>query len=379
MNDRMIIPEKELNYIETLYLNCDLHDFAKHDDHAPNFAYFNMLSWLSDTLLSNAECLGEAKGRTWYKLPNYRLGIMEYDKAKIANQPNCVIQYEQKHLFDLDHDLTGLDLPFDGDLSLYKIKRIDITKIAKLSEDYTTDYGYISPYRTQNRVDSTVYLGSRKGGNVFRMYNKTKELLTDTPEHPINHEKINLMSEYFGDIENLFTFELELKRVYLKETLGIDNLSQLDLVYKAYRNIVGQIRFYRDSDRNKRFLRQGNRDRIPSRRLTEFIEYRRVKKKDYRPSFDYLIERIKRQSDHYMDSMGLEKSDENYMKIINALISERVDTSGKDMVISYEDTADSLGREAMAEKHERLRAVGNPTLETEARRAFGKVRATERS
>ncbi len=185
-------------------------------------------------------------------------------------------------MFTLDHDLTALDLPFGTDRTKYHIKRIDITKIAKHDEDYTKNYGYLSPYRTQDIVNGTIYLGNRKNGNVFRMYDKTKELMTDTKDHPIDYKKIELLSSYFGSIENLYTYELELHRSQLKGTLGIETLADLPKVYAANKNIVGKIRFYRDNDRNKRLIRNNHRDRVSCRRLTDFVEYKRIAKKKYR-------------------------------------------------------------------------------------------------
>ena len=154
MNDKRIITEKELNYIETLYLYCNIEDFLSDTEYNhPTYNYWSMKKYIEDTMLHSAEYLNEAKGRSWYKFPNYRMGIMEYDTAKKANQFNCIIQYEHHHLFSLGKNLQGLDLPFDGTFSQYHIKRIDITKIAKHDEDYTTNYGYLSPYKRQDNVN----------------------------------------------------------------------------------------------------------------------------------------------------------------------------------------------------------------------------------
>ncbi len=96
MNDKRIITKKELNYIETLYLYCNIEDFVSDsEDNHPTYNYWIMKKYIEDTMLHSAKHLGAAKGREWYKFDNYRLGIMEYDTAKIANQFNCIIQYEQ--------------------------------------------------------------------------------------------------------------------------------------------------------------------------------------------------------------------------------------------------------------------------------------------
>lgn len=365
MNDKKIIPQIERNYIETLYLYCNIEDFAQLKEHHPSFAYFNMMSYINDVMLPKAKCLGDADGRTWYQFKNYRMGLMGYDKAKVANQFNCKIQYEQHHMWTLDKSLNGLDLPFSGSRSYYHIQRIDITKIAKLDMDYTSNHGYISPYNGMRKEYGTVYLGHRRNGNVFRIYNKTKELL-DTE----NYKKIEMLSQYFGDIENLYTFELELKRKHLKGSLGIETLSDLDKVYAASQNIISKIRFYRDNDHNKRLLKNDNRDRISCKVLSEFVEYERLPKKKYKPSFPYAVDSIVKTMDRYIESMELPKSNDEYMKFINEIISRRVNSNSGDMVITYEDTQENMSHNGMLRKWEAMRDGQSNDLEVEARRIF---------
>ena len=374
MNDKKIITEKELNYIETLYLYCNIEDFVSDsEDNHSTYNYWIMKKWIEDTMLHAAKHIGTAKGREWYKFDNYRIGIMEYDTAKAANQFNCIIQYEQHHMFTLDHDLSSLDLPFGTDRTKYHIKRIDITKIAQHDENYTKNYGYISPYKTQDIVNGTIYLGNRKNGNVFRMYDKTKELLTDTKDHPIDYKKIELLSSYFGSIENLYTYELELHRSQLKGTLGIETLFDLSKVYAANKNIVGKIRFYRDNDRNRRLLRNRNNDRVSCRRLTDFVEYKRIAKKKYKPSFEYAVKQMIKAADGYLDRSELDPTNENYMKMINAFMSDRIDQDHKDMIITFEDTQLSDGMDKMRTKHKLMRDNQSNDLELQAKWAFQRV------
>lgn len=380
MNDRKIITEQELNYIETLYLYCNLEDFLDSvnlkdcdwsSDISPKTAYDLYMFYSFDYIFDKSEFLGTAKGRDWYKFPNYRIGIMSYDAAKKANQFNCVIQYEQHYMFGLSKDLKDISLPFGSDFSKYHIKRIDITKIAKIKIDYTKNYGYLSPFRRDDRVNGTIYLGNRKNGNVFRMYDKTKELKTDTKEHPINYKKIELFSRYFGDIEDLYTFELELSRSYLKNTLGIETLSDLSKVYDAYFNIVGKIRFYRNNDKNKSLIKNGNHDRISCKVLTDFIDYERVEKKRYKTSFDYALNNFIETADKYIDSSGLERTNDEYMKFVIPFLSERIDQSNKDLVITFEDTPLSFSMDEMRTKHRFMKDNQSNDLEIEAKRHFG--------
>ena len=316
-----IVTEKTLNYIETLYLYANLQDFITYESTAYDWLlgeeksngqcigikdlesmyefdkYKRMMDYVYDTLLSSAEFLGHSKGRDWYKFPNYRLGIMDYDLSKRSNQFNIEIQYSQAHMFSLKPMLEDLDLPFDGSFSQYSIKRIDVSQIVKTPIDYLTNYNYISPYRaidrfSKNGKTETIYLGHRRSGNVFRMYNKTIELKTDNKEHPIDFSKIDLFGQYFGDIENLYTFELELHRKYIKPTFGIDTLEDLEKVYKAYREIVGKIRIYEDNDKNKIHIKNKHHNRIKN--LFQFVEYKefkRLKSKKYKPSEQFLVKK----------------------------------------------------------------------------------------
>ena len=383
MNDRKIITERELNYIETLYLNCNLQDFLEiikindydiNPDITPSAAYDLFMQHFSSYLEKHSKYLGSAQGREIWKFPNYRLCIMPYDRAKKANQFNCVIQYEQHYLFTLKKDLSDIVLPFSQDFGKYHIKRIDVTKIAKHKENYLYGYNYISPYRSKTikqDTGKTIYLGNRKNGNVFRMYEKTKELLTDNELHPYNPIKIELFSKYFGNIENLYTYELELTRSYLKDTLGIDTLLDLPKVYLAYSNIVGGIRFYKDSDRNKRLIKNNHRDRVPCKILTDFLDYPRLEKKRYKTSFNYMIDKFVSMSDIYIEKMGLEKNDAAYLNISNAFNARRINYTHKEMVIDFKDTVYSDEMAQMTTKHKDMRDNQSNELEIEAERLFG--------
>lgn len=390
MSDVKIVTEKELNYIETLYLSCNLEDFlvekrksvpsvldhglhVSSDDLSDNLtaheAYKYMMSYYYDTLFTLPPCisLGVAEGRTWYKMPNYRIGIMDYNTAKKANQFNCVIQYEQHYMFTLDQDLNNIDYPFGGSPKNYNIKRIDVTKIIKCNTDYTKGYGFISPFRGIANYYGTIYLGHRKNGNVVRIYDKTKELL-DTD----NGKKIELLSSYFGDIENLYTFELELRRSHLKENLGIQTMADIPKIFEVYKNTLGKIRIYEDTDHNKKLIAQGNRSRINAEILTDFEEFSRIKKKKYVPSVDYAIDKAVRILDRYLSSMDLDRTNENYLPLINKIISKRIDNSFMDttLVLTPNDFSDSIRK--MKFKHIAMRDNQSNDLERDSFRIYGR-------
>jgi len=371
-----IITEKELNYIETLYLYANLEDFLTYESTAYDWLigeelnngkliwkedledkyshdkYSMMMDYLYDTMLHSAKYNGIAKGRAWYEFDNYSIGIMDYDTAKSANQYNVVIQYFQHHMFTLNKSLDGLDLPFDGTFDQYQIKRIDICKIFKSPINYTIGHNYLSAYRNPNghsRHENTVYLGNRRNGNVFRMYSKTIEL-----RETENYKKMELLSKYFGDIEDLYTFELELHRSQLKGTLGIEKLSDLSKVYEAYGNIVGKIRIYEDNDRNKKLIKANKRERIKGIFVTEFIDYERVKKKKYKPSKSYAMDRQEKTFSRYIESMGI-KEEKEINKLRLEFGMNIISNDKQDVKIEFEDNVSTVQLNEMKEKHERLR------------------------
>jgi hypothetical protein len=302
---------------------------------------------------------------------------MEHDTAKKANQPNCIIQYDHSHIFPLDQNLTGIELPFTDDRSKYMIKRIDITKTLRIDTDYTVNHGYISPFKTDplnhTRYENTVYLGSRKNGNVFRMYPKTKELMETK-----NYDKMALYSQYFGSIENLYTFEHELHRSYLKETLGIDTLAELGRVWEASQNIVSKIRIFEYNDKNKKLLRQNNRQRIKAMVLNDYVEYDRPEKKKYKRSYSAMIRRIKSEIDAYLDSGETEDNLSFWVGLIYDLTND-VTKDGKELQIWVNDSDRAVDMDKMRAKWQLLRDNQTNELEKEATRLFGDFLSRERS
>jgi len=404
MSNTHILAEKELNYIETLYLYCNLEDFIEYESKAldwligtvnnhtnrivtkkdidnlyGNERYDMMVEYIEDNILYSANSLGFSNGREWYDLGYCRIGIMDYDLAKRSNQFNVEIQYYQSHMFSLGAKLEGLLLPFDGSFNQYHIKRIDLTKVVKTKYDYLTNHSFISSYRSISRFGNdfkteTVYLGKRKNGNVFRMYNKTIELQTDTKEHPIDYKKIEIFSKYFGDIEDLYTFELELHRKYLKSNFDIDRLSDLEKVYRVYSEVVGKIKIYEDNDYNRKMVSQKNHGRIKEFFVfTDYIEYKRVEKKKYKPSKEYLIDRIVKNINAYEKSLSVKM--EEYEKII---LVDSIVTSifgNKEISIEISDSADVVEYKQFMKKIEITRSNQDNSLFIEAKKAFSPVYA----
>jgi hypothetical protein len=274
-------------------------------------------------------------------------------------------------MFTLDPMLKGLELPFDGTLDQYHIKRVDVSQIAKTANDYLTNYNYISPYRAMDRFSKngrteTVYLGHRKSGNVFRMYNKTIELNVDTKDHPIDFKKIELFAGYFGDIQDLYTFELELHRKYLKPTFGIDTLADLGKVYKAHSEIVGKIRLYRDNDQNKKHIKNKHHDRIKDLlQFTEYKEFKRLKSKVYKPSESFMIDKVVKTFNKYDGSLKEPLKEFEKLIIIDKILSSLLNHD--DVTIELND----YERDELDSKVERLRHGQTNELYVEAKGAFG--------
>jgi hypothetical protein len=393
-----IISEKTLNYIETLYLYANLQDFCNINAHtlpkevyitfmedAPESTYGNfnsyteylqMNQYLYDTLLYNYDVLGYANGRQWYDIGYCRIGIMDYDLAEKTNQFNVEIQYTQAHLFSLGDELKGLKLPLGGTFEQYHIKRIDVTQIVKTPHDYLTNHNFISPYRTIDRHEKsgkteTVYLGNRSSGNVFRMYNKTIELNVDTKVKPMDYNKIELFSSYFGDIENLYTFELELHRKYLKPTFGIDTLKDLKKVYQAQKDIVGKIRIYKDTDANKKLVKTNHRSRIKTLGFMEYKELPRLKKKKYKLSKTYMINKAVTAFNRYEDAVSEPLTLSEKLSIFDEIISKM--SNHQDISIELLDSTATIEYDAMKSKIESMRDNQDDQLLRESSSYFSPI------
>ena len=198
------------------------------------------------------------------------------------------------------------------------------------------------------------------------MYPKTKEL-NDTE----NYKKIDLLSKYFGDIEDLYTFELELHRSYLKGTLGIETLYDLDKVYQAYSNIVGKIRIYEDTDHNKSLISRNKRERIKAFLITEFKEYERVSKKKYKPSVDYMVDRTIKTFNKYEKSLEEPLTFANKLSIADRILSGLF--GDKDIILEIEESDYILENNILKDKIKLLRDNQDDELFKESNQAFAPI------
>jgi len=354
-SDNVIIPKKEINYIETMYL------YYTHK--------FEYEEWyqLVEHLANNYSSLGSASGRTWYVLENgSKIGIFEsYEKCISSKQYFVVLQYEFEQLFLLEGDLDLLSLPefLSNDQSKYYFKRVDITKVAQYEQPLELDplfTNFITPFG-YNYYEGTVYLGSRKNGCVTRIYNKTLEL----QEQSSHKEKYFL--KHFDNLENLYTIELELHRSYLRKNFkNVQKLSDWRQLSVVYNLIVGSIKMFEINDKNMKNYKNNNKNRIPFKTFTGYEFMERNEKVKYSRSYKRFIKKLTREIDIYFEIEEIPKTNRMYMQVYEDLMRERLQIDGKDMVISFEETELSEDIKAFNEKMDRIRYKGHDFLEMEA-------------
>jgi hypothetical protein len=205
------------------------------------------------------------------------------------------------------------------------------------------------------------------------MYPKTIELL-DTK----NYQKIALYSQYFGDIENLYTFEHELHRSYLKEILDIDKFSELAQVWTASQNITSKIRIFKDTDKNRNLVKNRNYGRIKAMVLTDYVEYNRPEKKKYKRSYSAMVRRMKSEINAYLKSGEMEDNLTFWVGLIYDLPND-ITKDGKELQIWVNDSDRTVEMDKMRAKWQLLRDNQTNELEKEATRLFGDFLSHERS
>lgn len=316
-----------LKHVDTLYLyyKCT-HSEYREALHNGGFADVPMI--------------GYGQGYDWYDFGIARIGVMDYDKAKIANTYSIVIQYNAVYLMTII--LDDLKLFFSSDLTHYIIKRIDYSYTFNTAEnhfDYINDLCVSRYFRKQSviigsdRKIETLYLGLRRTGKVFRLYNKSKEL-TDKN----NHEKKQILFHHFGTLDNLFVYEIELHRKYLRDRCGVNSLADLDKVALIVYTLFSSLQFCTDNESNRKNLVNKHYDRInfnvpfADNSKTELFEFLPVKK--YKKSKDFLISSLDGIIKQYNNKDGHVISPE---EILSLLYARNNDTKIVEMEITYDE------------------------------------------
>jgi len=150
--------------------------------------------------------------------------------------------------------------------------------------------------------------------------------------------------------------------------MGITTLDDLEKVYKAYSNIVGKIRMYPITDQNQKYIEKNKRERIKATLITEYEDYERVKKRSYKPSIDYAIERNMKTVNRYIDSMGIDDKEE--IKKVYARFASSYSSKLGDFEITYEPTLIKDEYDETYNKINTLRANQTNDLIKESIRAF---------
>jgi hypothetical protein len=295
----IIAYNKQINYIDTLEL---YYNFVSYDE---------MIEEVKK--LEPLQELGEAGGRAWFRFPNYRLGIaLDYGKTRRTNNYDIVIQYENHHLFYLPLEtLEGLELPFSKNKSDYVYKRIDFAKIIQTPIDYTFGYGFVTKSWRQHpfnfdRKGGTVYLGERKNGSVYRIYDKSRELGAKK-----DYKKSARLKDVFGTVLNLYTFEYELRRRYLYGW-GIHTLEQHKELLELVNYLQSLIYLVEDNDRNKYLIEQNRYDELEKIYISDY-RGKRIKKPPKRVlnrnSIELLCKSLVRKVDNFIDNTSLSGQD----------------------------------------------------------------------
>lgn len=300
-NCSYIIPQKEENYIDTLYLYANAEDLFEGSYIDVIDVYNEVCKTIVFKKYPESEQIGYSNNRRWFDTPNFRIGIMDLETARKLNQYTLEIQYKHHHIFNLNNDITRLELPYGSDLSKYKIKRVDVTKTALLDIDYTKDHGFITTFRDDGlnpkRVGEgalTVYFGTR-GVCTLRIYSKTDELMAKQ-----DYAKIERYRAIFGDIENLYTFEYEFHRKYLVKNYDIDSLKDFDKILKLGAMKLGEIGIFEINDKNIKHYKNRHHSRIEQYRFKSNDFLKRKEQKNYSRSFTYLIRQLNKHIDRYI-------------------------------------------------------------------------------
>ena len=318
---------------QTVLKHCDtLYLYYKCSHAEYNFALY-------EGGFSEETFIGYSKGYDWHDVGIARIGIMDYDKAIKSNTYPIVIQYNATYLMTID--LKDLKLFFGQNLEQYIIKRIDYAYTFNIENggfDYINDL-CVSPYfRKQSliigsdRKIETLYLGLRRTGKVFRLYNKSKEL-TDKN----NHEKKQILFHHFGTLENLFVYEIELHRKYLRDRCGVNSLADLDKVASIVYTLFSSLQFCDDTEENRKNIINKNYERIIFNKpfvnvdFSDKFEFLPVKK--YEKSKDFLITTLHGIINQYNDKKGHIISSE---EILALLYEKNSDGTILEMDITYD-------------------------------------------
>lgn len=314
-------------YIDTLYVYAEQKVFDAYHQTCSDF-----WKWYVES--GRFTYVGVASGYTWYQEHDTknRVGIMDFHKSLRANQPPFQIQYSSTYLIDRTlniHMKSEIDLDY-YELDTYSditVKRVDFTHIKKMSDDYLISPLYISPYqkdvlfRGGGKIE-TLYLGKRTSGQIYRHYNKSLEL-----EEKKDYKKMNILSDIFGDLDNLYTFEIELHRKWLSTKLKDLNIINIDEMCKLAVKCFSLVTHVPDTDYNKFQMKNRHYDKLQGNFTTPLdglevlvVDIGTFNKKEKRtslPSFEYMAKKIDKMINDYNEKLG---DNYSFVDVVDKLI-----------------------------------------------------------
>lgn len=282
--------------IDTLYLSSIKNSFE--------FATFLSVN----PFFSNSDCtiIGKSKNYFWYNFDdNFRIGLsIDHDITMRSGNFFVIIQFNNSYTFGKSFNDIYENLPFKKSILNWYISRIDLNFVIDFVEKPEFDllqklvlshtFRRTNTIGNTNGIIETRYLGTRKNGFMLRIYNKSKEL------DDVSSFKVFSYEQYFENIDNLTTFEIEIHRKYLKHK-NISTLFNSDnfiFLYNYFLSILKDLRFYENTIENITYIKSENYDYVefvsPFSHLIFDSFFPLANFKKYKPSIPNLIEKIKR-------------------------------------------------------------------------------------
>ena len=345
--------------IDTLYAYAPLsvaetfyHDFVKNKDCALSVNF-----------------LGLGGGRSWYEVDGNRVGICDAEQAKKMNTFPFLIQFSKKNCHE--HNFTSYDDSYD--YRKMSIQRIDTAVIFQKS-DFKLELEIISPFRSRSTIGTsteieTVYLGKRSTGKVLRVYNKTIEL-----DATSNYKQMDMLSSYFGSLDNLFTIELELHRKFIMSKFGDVTIGSLSNLVNYSCSVLSTVTFFPNNALNLNRFNNQNYDLIEDK-FSIFVEdeyyictYDRYSNNI--PSLHNLTKKINKQILAYADNMGLD-STSDYLSLYN-VIFESILANDRFVLSDLDFTIEDIehDKRKFYEKLDYIRQFQDNSLEVEFKKYF---------
>jgi len=284
--------------IDTLYLSSI----------KTNFEFATFLNANPFFLSSDHKMLGKSRNYFWYDFDdNFRIGLSADSDVTIkSNNFFVTIQFNSSYLFGKSFDDIYKNLPFKKSILNWDISRIDLNFVIDIVEKPEFNllqklvlshiFRRTNTIGNTNGIIETRYLGTRKNGFMLRIYNKSKEL------NDVSSFKVFSYEEYFENINNLITFEIEIHRKHLKSKniSTLFNSNNFIFLYNYFLFVLRDLRFFENTSKNIIYIKNENYSYVkfssPFSHLVFDSFFLSPCKKIYEPSILNLLEKVKRLS-----------------------------------------------------------------------------------